>query len=70
MEKYTIICSIHTCGQIAEVVSKDKVREECERFKNLNKLGNENTYARIEVVNNETGEIREYWNNIENTIKF
>ena len=70
MEKYTIICSIHTCGQIASVVEKEQVRKECERLKRLNKLGYENTYISIEVVNNETGEMREYWNNVENTIKF
>lgn len=70
MEKYTIICNILTTGHITEVIEKDKVRAECERLKNLTKLGDEHTYMRIEVVNNETGEVREYWNNQENVIKF
>ena len=69
-DKYTIICNILTTGHITKIVSKENVRKECERLKNLNKITDSHTYMRIEVVNNSTGEIREYWNNKENEIKF
>lgn len=79
MEKYTIIYTIIRHGNVTEVVDKDKVRSECERFKTAHaldehfkkKLGdNTHTYCRIEVVNNDTGEIREYWNSHDNKIQF
>lgn len=69
-EKYTIIFTEHHYGSLTEVVEKDKVREECERLKHATKLAQENAYFRIEVVNNATGEIREYWNNHDNKIMF
>lgn len=61
--KYTILATIWTYGSIAQVVEKDKVRPECERLKNALSVGSTPAYKRIEVINNETGEIREYWNN-------
>lgn len=70
MNNYTIICTELYYGQITQVVKKEDVRKECERLKMISKNAPENAYWQIEVVNNETGEIREYWNNKENTIKF
>lgn len=72
MSKYTIICTQHTYGSLAKVVEKDNVRDECERLRKIfsKPLCKENAYTRIELINNETGEIREFWNNRENTIKF
>lgn len=70
MNNYTIICTELYYGQITQVCKKEDVRKECERLKMVSKHSAENTYWQIEVVNNETGEIREYWNNKENTIKF
>lgn len=71
---YTIICTKFTEGSIAEVVEKIQVKSECERLKkvmyNPKLEDTQNTYVRIEVVNNNTGEIREFWNNKENTINF
>lgn len=69
-EKYTILFTEYHFGNITIVVDKDKVRKECERIKSMSKLANENAYMRIEVVNNQTGEIREYWNNHDNKIMF
>lgn len=60
--KYTIIATFHTCGSITVTLEKEHVRKECERLKKLYDLGSEGCYARIEVVNNQTGEIREFWN--------
>lgn len=69
-DKYTIIFTRFMYGQMIQVVEKEKVKTECEKLKHLNKLNDEGAYIRIEVVNNNTGEIREYWNNKENTINF
>ena len=68
--KYTIIFTRHQYGQMIYAVDKEQVKTECEKLKHLNKLNDENAYIRIEVINNNTGEIREYWNNKENEIKF
>ena len=70
MTKYTIIFSLVTEGHIVEVVNKKIVKSECERLKKIASISDNKTYARIEVVNNETGEIREYWNNSDNKINF
>lgn len=70
MEKYTIITTIHTYGSMTQVVEKNKVREECERLKKTLDKIDAPSYRRIEVVNNETGEIREFWNNQDNKIQF
>lgn len=70
---YTIIWTVHTYGNITEVVEKSKVKTECERLHKLSVIGGneqKNTFKTIEVVNNETGEIREYWNNFDNQIQF
>lgn len=69
-DKYTIIFTRLEYGQIIETVEKDKVREKCELWKKTEKLNKEKAYLRIEVVNNQTGEIREYWNNNDNSINF
>lgn len=69
-EKYTILFTEFHYGNITIVVNKDKVRQECERIKNMSELAKENAYMRIEVVNNQTGEIREYWNNHDKIIMF
>lgn len=68
--KYTIICTLFTYGCISQSVKKEEVKKECERLKKIFELAKEQCYQRIEVVNNETGEIREYWNNHNNTINF
>lgn len=70
MNKYTIIAAVHTYGSITQVVPKEKVREECERLKKVLSVGEAPKYIQIEVVNNETGEIREFWNNADNKINF
>ena len=80
MAKYTILQTWHEYGSIAQIVDKDKVKIICEsamkceklrmRYKCIKGIIPLNVYYRIEVVNNETGEIREYWNNKENKIKF
>lgn len=72
MNKYTILCTQHTYGSISKVVEKEQVRAECERIKKVfsSRLCKENAYTRIEVINNETGEIREFWNNKDNIINF
>lgn len=68
--KYTIICTLFTYGSITKCVNKEEVRKECERLKKICKIGMEKCYQTIEVINNETGEIREYWNNHNNKINF
>lgn len=68
--KYTIICTQFQYGQITEIVDKENVRKECERLKNVFNKDFINTYIQVEVINNETGEIREYWNNKKNEIQF
>lgn len=68
--KYTIICTLFTYGNITECVNKEDVKSECERLKKICTIGMEKCYQTIEVINNETGEIREYWNNQKNTINF
>lgn len=70
MNDYTIIATNMYYGQIIEPVAKEKVRSECKRIKKILSIGQENTYQRIEVVNNQTGEIREFWNNHDNIIQF
>lgn len=68
--KYTILAVHHTYGHICEIVEKEKVREECERLRKIFSYPKEKTYTKIEVINNETGEVREYWNNSNNKLKF
>lgn len=68
--KYTILATIYTYGSITQVVEKDKVRQECERLRNALYAGSAKCYKRIEVINNETGEIRQYWDNQDNKINF
>lgn len=67
---YTIITTIYTIGQIIEPCEKEDVRAECERMRSFENVQNENEHLIIEVVNNDTGEIREYYNSNENKIKF
>lgn len=72
-DKYTIICTEFQYGQIIETKEQNEVRNECERLKRIfgnEKIKDKDIYIRIEVVNNCTGEIREYWNNHENKIQF
>ena len=69
-EKYTIIATEFHYGQIIQNVNKEDVRINCEKLKKLFNLAKENAYCRIEVINNQTGEMREYWNNHENKINF
>ena len=70
--QYTIIYTVHHYGSLTMPVKKESVREECERLRLSSNLGNQpkNTFICIEVVNNETGEIREYWNNHDNKLEF
>lgn len=70
--KYTILCTHHTYGSVSEVVEKEKVKSECERLKKVfsSPINEKNTFTIIEVINNDTGEIREFWNNKENIINF
>ena len=67
---YTIITTIYTIGQIINPCEKEEVRAECEHMRSLGNVQNENSHLIIEVVNNETGEIREYYNSKDNKIKF
>ena len=67
---YTIICTNYRQGKIEIQVEGKEVRKECERLRKVMSNRLVDNYLRIEVVNNETGEIREYWNNSNNTIKF
>lgn len=62
MNEYTILVTAFTCGSIAENCKKEQVRSECERLKKIFSISTHD-YIRIEVVNNESGEIREFWNN-------
>lgn len=70
MSKYTIIAVQHTYGHVTETVEKEQVKSECERLKKIFSIAKENAYTTIEVVNNDTGEVREYWNNRKNEINF
>lgn len=70
MNSYTIICSHYTYGIMTQQADAAHVREECEKLKSLSKLVKENCYTQIEVVNNATGEVREYWNNTEDKTLF
>lgn len=68
-DKYTIICTEFQYGQITVTKEQKEVRNECERLKQMfgkNIINDKNIYIRIEVINNSTGEIREYWNNHDN----
>lgn len=69
MKQYTILATVFTCGSITEQCDKEQVREECERLKKTMSISTHD-YIRIEAINNETGEIREYWNNHNNKIEF
>lgn len=67
---YTIICTSYREGKIEKQVEGKKVRKECERLRKVMSSRLVTNYVRIEVQNNDTGEIREYWNNGNNTIQF
>lgn len=68
---YTIIATEHHYGQIVQTLPKEKVRAECERLRKLFSLAKkEEAYCQIEVVNTDTGEVREYWNNHNNELQF
>lgn len=69
-EKYTIIATEFHYGQIIQNVNKEDVKINCERLRKLFTLPKETCYCRIEVINNQTGEMREFWNNHENKIQF
>lgn len=72
-DKYTIIWTIHTYGSVTQIVEKNQVKAECERIRKVSSAANnepKNRFESIEVVNNNTGEIREYWNNHNNEIQF
>lgn len=68
--KYTIITTIYKVGQIVSVEPKENVKTQCEKIRKLHNLQDTNEHMIIEVVNNETGEMREYWNSNNNEIKF
>lgn len=67
---YTIITTIYTIGQIIKPCEKEEVRKQCENMRKLHNVQIENEHLIIEVVNNETNEIREYYNSKDNKIKF
>lgn len=71
---YTIISTQVQYGQVIRTCKKEDVRSECEKIRKLYefsaKNNDNNTHSRIEVVNNETGEIREYWNSENKQILF
>lgn len=69
---YTILATIHTYGSIATTHPANEVKPECERLRKVLSFGagEDTIYKRIEVINNDTGEVREYWNNHNNEIKF
>lgn len=70
MSEYTILMSVHSYGHAAIPCNKEEVRKHCENLIACNKLADAETFINIEVVNNETGEIREYWNNKQNQTLF
>lgn len=71
MKQYTIVAVQHTYGHLSYPVNKENVRSECEKIRKVFSVSKEKQcYQQIEVVNNETGEVREYWNNHDNSIKF
>lgn len=67
---YTIIWTELQYGQMVLKKNKDQVKEECERLRKISKIADADRYIRIEVMNDETGEIREYWNNKQNETLF
>lgn len=70
VKEYTIITTIYTIGQIIAPCKKEEVRKECERMIKLHNVQSRNEHLIVEVVNNETGEIREYYNSNNNKIQF
>lgn len=69
-KQYTIIATVYTIGQIIKPCEKEQVRNECERLRKLHNVQYGMEHLIIEVANNETGEIREYYNSAENKIQF
>lgn len=69
MNEYTILVTSLYHSHMTIPISKENVRNECERLRKILTYG-EDTYKQIEVVNNETGEVREYWNNKQNETLF
>lgn len=71
---YTIISTQVQYGQVIRTCKQEDVRNECERIRKLYEFSAKNndnkTHSIIEVVNNETGEIREYWNSEQNKVLF
>lgn len=70
MSRYAIITTHFQYGSKTEWTEKENVKSICEKEKAKYNNTNRETYVRIEVVNTDTGEIREYWNNHENKINF
>lgn len=68
-DKYTIICTYISYGQMINVCPKDDVKRQCEVLRRTHSIESK-SHMQIEVVNNNTGEIREYWNSEKNKIQF
>lgn len=74
--KYTIITTYVKYGQHIQHVKKEDVRKMCEwqkenfKFQKSRFSNTKNVHMQIEVVNNQTGEIREFWNSQDNKINF
>jgi hypothetical protein len=75
-EKYTIITTWVKYGQHIQKVDKQYVRKICEcekskfEFEKKHYANTRNVHMQIEVVNNQTGEIREFWNSQDNKLNF
>lgn len=69
MSEYTILVTSMYYSHMTIPITKENVRSECERLRGVLMFG-EDTYKQIEIVNNETGEIREYWNSKQNETLF
>ena len=70
MNDYTVLLTVFRYGSEAVPCKKEDVRNQCERLKALSKIVQGEAYMRIEAINNQTGEISEYWNNKDNKIEF
>ena len=68
--RYALITTVFHYGSKTEWTEKENVKSICEKEKAKYNDTNIESYVRIEVVNTDTGEIREYWNNHDNKINF
>lgn len=68
--EYLILLTFFEYGHAEFPIKKEDVRKKCEDLKHAYEKLNDKCHVIIEVANIKTGEIREFWNNKENKIKF